>query len=61
MIVDDTITTGGSSLIAADAVRDYGANVLYALGIVDRGAAENFQKSGIPYFAFYAEHDLERI
>src|SRR5487761_327535 len=61
VIVDDTITTGGSSLIAADAVRDYGANVLYAIGIVDRGAAENFQKSGIPYFAFYAEHDLERI
>jgi orotate phosphoribosyltransferase len=60
VIVDDTITTGGSSLAAASAVRNYGANVLYAIGIVDRGAVENFQKSGIPYFAFYKESELEK-
>ncbi len=59
VIVDDTITTGGSSLSAADAVRAFGANVLYAIGVVDRGAAENFQKSQIPYFAFYSESDLQ--
>jgi orotate phosphoribosyltransferase len=61
VIVDDTITTGGSSLIAADAVRHFGAKVIYVIGIVDRGAAENFRKSGIPYFAFYTENDLERV
>jgi orotate phosphoribosyltransferase len=61
VIVDDTITTGGSSLIAADAVRALGANVLYAIGIVDRGATENFRRSGIPNFAFYTENDLEKI
>jgi orotate phosphoribosyltransferase len=61
VIVDDTITTGGSSLIAVDAVRDYGAKVLYAIGIVDRGATETFSRSRIPYFAFYSESELQQV
>jgi orotate phosphoribosyltransferase len=58
VIVDDTITTGGSSITAVQVVKEFGANVLYAIGIVDRGASENFQKSKIPYFAFFTEKDL---
>lgn len=58
VIVDDTITTGGSSLQAAEAVRNFGANVVYVIGIVDRGASENFRKAGIPYYAFYSESDF---
>ncbi len=58
VIVDDTITTGGSSLQAIDATRDFGAIVDYAIGIVDRGASDNFRKAGIPYYAFFSESDL---
>jgi orotate phosphoribosyltransferase len=60
VIVDDTITTGGSSLQAVDAVRDFGAIVAYAIGIVDRGASDNFQKAGIPYYTFFSEPDLKK-
>jgi orotate phosphoribosyltransferase len=60
VIVDDTITTGGSSLMAAEAVRKAGATVLYVIGIVDRGATENFKRSGLPYFAFFTEDELQK-
>lgn len=60
VIVDDTITTGGSSLQAVDAVRDFGAIVAYAIGIVDRGASDNFRRAGIPYYAFFSESDLRK-
>jgi len=60
VIVDDVMTTGGSSLQAATAVRDFGATVVQAIAIVDRGAEDNFRKAGIPYFAFFAEKDLAK-
>lgn len=59
VIVDDTITTGGSSLQAVKAVEAFGSEVEYAIGVVDRGAKENFDRSGIPYFSFYSESDLQ--
>ena len=58
VIVDDTVTTGGSSLQAADAVREFGAKVVLAIAIVDRGAKKNFEKANIPYYAFFSEKDL---
>ena len=58
VIVDDTITTGGSSLQAAHAVTSFGARVVYAFGVVDRGAAPNFEKASIPYYAFYSEDEV---
>ncbi len=60
VIVDDVITTGGSSFQAANAVKDFGAKVIQAITLVDRGATENFRKAGIPYFAFFSEKDLEK-
>jgi orotate phosphoribosyltransferase len=60
VIVDDVVTTGGSSFQAADAVKDFGANVIQTIAIVDRGATENFRKAGIPYFAFLSEKDLPK-
>ncbi|MDG6924165.1 MAG: orotate phosphoribosyltransferase [Nitrososphaerota archaeon] len=60
VILDDVITTGGSSFQAAEAVKNFGAKVIQAIAIVDRGATENFRKSGIPYFAFFTEKDLEK-
>jgi orotate phosphoribosyltransferase len=58
VIVDDTITTGGSSIQAAEIVKDFGAQVVQAIGIIDRGAIENFENSKIPYFAFFSEKDI---
>jgi orotate phosphoribosyltransferase len=60
VVVDDTITTGGSTLQAIDAVRAFGAIVVYAIGIIDRGASSNFRKAGVPYYSFYAETDLRK-
>ena len=58
VIVDDTVTTGGSSLQAVDAVRNFGAQVIQAIAVVDRGADENFKRAGIPYCALFSESDL---
>ena len=60
VIVDDVITTGGSSFQAAEAVNNFGAKVVQAITIVDRGATENFKKAGIPYFSFFSEKDLQK-
>ncbi|MHB1908053.1 MAG: orotate phosphoribosyltransferase [Nitrososphaerales archaeon] len=60
VIVDDTITTGGSSLQAIDAVRAFGVNVSCAVGVVDRGASNNFEKAGIPYHYFFTEKELQK-
>jgi len=60
VIVDDVITTGGSSLQAASAVKDFGATVVQAIAIVDRGATDNFRKAGIPYYSFFSEKDLSK-
>ncbi len=58
VIVDDTITTGGSSLQAVEAVRDAGANVLLAIGVIDRGAKEKFDKLHVRYQSLYSEVDF---
>jgi orotate phosphoribosyltransferase len=58
VIVDDTITTGGSSLQAVEAVRQSGAYVVLALAIIDRGAADSFEKAGVPYRYIFSEQDV---
>ncbi|MEM9367711.1 MAG: orotate phosphoribosyltransferase [Planctomycetota bacterium] len=46
VIVEDVITSGGSAIAAVDAARQFGLNVLYVIGIIDRlaGGAEAFAK-----------------
>jgi orotate phosphoribosyltransferase len=53
VIVDDVATTGGSSLLAAERVIDFGCQVVQAVAIVDRlqGAAANFADRGIEFRA----------
>lgn len=51
VLVEDLISTGGSSLKAAEALKDAGANVLGMVAIFTYGfdtAETNFAKSGIP-------------
>ena len=57
-VIDDTITTGGSTLQALAAVREAGGDVTHAFAIVDRGegAADAFAKAGLQYrWVFTAE------
>ncbi len=51
VIVEDVVTTGGSSLLAIDRVQEFGAQVVQVAAIVDRmeGGAAAFRKRGIPF------------
>ena len=50
-VIDDTNTTGGSSLQAVAAMREAGANVIAAITLVERGegAADAFAREGLNY------------
>jgi orotate phosphoribosyltransferase len=57
-VIDDTNTTGGSSLQAVAAMREAGANVIAAITLVERGegAAAAFAREGLKYsWVFTAE------
>lgn len=51
VIVEDVTTTGGSSLKAAEAIRQAGAEIVRVITIVDRqeGAAEAFAAAGLDF------------
>src|SRR6267154_4370544 len=57
-VVDDTITTGGSSLQAVAAMREAGGDVVAAIALVERGegAVDAFARAGLKYsWVFTAE------
>ncbi len=57
-VIDDTITTGGSSLQAVKAMREAGAKMTHAFALVEReeGAAQAFADAGLEYrYVFTAE------
>ncbi len=55
MVVDDVITTGGSLLQAADALRDQPVEIVELLSIVDReeGGRENIQARGLSVHSLF--------
>ena len=59
-LVDDVISTGGSVLQAADAVRALGATVDCVTAVVDRemGADRVFEERGIPYLPLFRKGEL---
>lgn len=59
-LVEDTCTTGGSTLEAVDAVLEAGAKVGRVLCLVDRGegAAEAFARRGLALEALFNRDDL---
>ncbi|MFQ5417466.1 MAG: orotate phosphoribosyltransferase [Myxococcota bacterium] len=59
-LVEDTVTTGRSTLEAMDAVEDEGGKVGRVLCLVDRGegAAEAFRARGVEIEAIYTRTDL---
>lgn len=60
LLVDDVITSGGSTLKAAEAVEERGGKVVRVLAIVDRdaGAAELFASKGYEYDAVFSKEDV---
>ncbi|OGI06938.1 MAG: orotate phosphoribosyltransferase [Candidatus Melainabacteria bacterium RIFCSPLOWO2_12_FULL_35_11] len=62
-ILEDVVTTGGSSQKAIEKVTEFGAKVEQALAVVDRneGGRETFKKLGVEYdFLFDINEVIER-
>ena len=60
VVLEDTSTTGGSPLQAAQALKDAGAEIVAVAVVVDRatGAKEKIEAAGYPYFAALGLADL---
>jgi len=60
VVLEDTTTTGGSAIKAAQALREEGANIIMVLTIVDRleGAKENFDAEKIEFRALYTADEF---
>ena len=60
VVVEDTVTTGGSTIRAAAALREIGLSITGVLAIVDRreGAAEAFAEAGLPFGSLFAREDF---
>jgi orotate phosphoribosyltransferase len=62
VVIEDSMTTGGSALNAAAAIRAEGGTVIGALTLVDReeGAREALHVEGIPLLAFTTAAELKQ-
>lgn len=60
IVVDDVITTGGSTLKAIDAIEEEGGKVVAALVLVDReeGGREAIESRGIPVYPLFTRKQL---
>ena len=60
LIVEDTITTGRSTLEAVEAVRTLGAQITGVLALVNRsdGAAAFYESQGLPFVAIFTGAEL---
>lgn len=60
IVIDDVVTTGGSALLAVDRAKEFGLEVVLAVGIIDRlqGGAEAFAAREIPFRSLLTIHDL---
>ena len=63
LIVDDVITTGGSTLMAISKSREAGLDVVQAIAIVDRAEENgrgNIEQVQVPFDAIFTMQDLQR-
>lgn len=60
VIIDDVVTTGGSSLQAADRIIEFGCQVVTVVGVIDRkeGGAANFAARNIPFRSLLTIQDF---
>lgn len=60
VVVEDTVTTGGSTLRAVEAVREAGFEVAAVIAVVDRldGGADAIRGASVPFSALYDRTDF---
>jgi orotate phosphoribosyltransferase len=60
VVIDDVVTTGGSALLAADRIVEFGCEVVQMVGIVDRmeGGAANFAERKLPFRSLLSIQDF---
>lgn len=60
IVVDDVITTGGSTVKAIDAIEAEGGKVVAALVLVDReeGGRETIEGRGVPVFSLFTRQSI---
>jgi len=60
VIVEDVVTTGGSSLDAIQKAEQFGLKVVRVVAVVDRmeGGAEAFAQRGCPFISLLSIRDL---
>ena len=60
VVVEDTVTTGGSTLRAVDSIRDAGFEVEGVVAVVDRleGGAAAIRDAGVSFSALYDRRDF---
>ena len=60
VIVEDVVTTGGSSLLAIDRVEQFGLKIIGVVAIIDRmeGGAEAFARRGCPFSSLLSIRDF---
>lgn len=60
IVLDDVVTTGGSTLKAVDAFRNAGKIVQYAICLIDReeGGKENLEKENVKLFSLWKKSDF---
>jgi len=60
VIVEDVVTTGGSSLAAIERAKAFGLKIVGILAVIDRmeGGAEAFAKLGLPFYSLLSIQDF---
>jgi orotate phosphoribosyltransferase len=63
VIVEDVVTSGGSSIEAAKKVRDHGWQILGVAAVVDRqeGGREALQKEGLNLYSLFTKSDFGNL
>ncbi len=60
IVVEDSMTTGASALLAVDALREHGASVLAVITLVDRleGGQDRLETAGLPLHSLFTGPEL---
>ena len=61
MVIDDVITTGGSTVTAIERLRESGMNVVRAAVVIDReeGGREGIEKTGVEVISLFKRSDFD--
>jgi orotate phosphoribosyltransferase len=63
VVVEDVVTSGGSSLEATRKVREHGWKVSGIVAVVDReeGGRENIEKEGLKLYSLFRKSDFDKV